>query len=102
MSQRASRLASRRRFLGACSAATFAAAAPAFLGDLCYGADARLDRRRMGLIGAGSQGFHLVKKALAFADLVAVADVHRPMAERAAAEVEPRPRIFEDYRQLLD
>jgi myo-inositol 2-dehydrogenase/D-chiro-inositol 1-dehydrogenase len=93
---------SRRGFLSTLGAGALAAGTPAFLGDLCYGARAPADRRQMGLIGAGGQGYHLLTKAREFADLVAVADVDGPNARRAAEQFDPRPQVYEDYRQLLD
>lgn len=96
------RLRSRRRFLARSLGVGIATGTPAFLGDLCYGAKAPEERRRMGSIGVGGQGYFLLKNACTMADLVAVADVDLGNAARAAELDQGKIEVFQDYRRLLD
>jgi len=65
-------------------------------------------RVRLGLIGSGTRGTQLAR-ALRFmkpfhnvyGEIVAIADVDRPNAERTRAKEWPRAELYEDYRALL-
>jgi predicted dehydrogenase len=48
------------------------------------------------------QGSVITEKARLYGDVVAIADVDRHVREQARASFGSTPRIFEDYRQLLD
>jgi myo-inositol 2-dehydrogenase/D-chiro-inositol 1-dehydrogenase len=60
------------------------------------------DRPGIGAIGMRYQGTVITLKAQAHGDVVAIADVDRNVREQARASFGSTPRIFEDYRQLLD
>lgn len=96
---------SRREFLRASAAAI---AATPLAPYLCPAADpikptrSPNDRLRMGAIGLRYQGSVDVLKALPHADLVAVCDVDRNVADQAKASFGSEAVIFEDYRKLLD
>ena len=62
----------------------------------------RNDRVRIGSIGMRYQGTVIAEKATAHGDVVAIADIDRHVREQARAGFGSTPRIFEDYRQLLD
>ena len=48
------------------------------------------------------QGSVITEKARQFGDIVAIADVDRHVREQARASFGSTPRIFEDYREMLD
>ncbi len=60
------------------------------------------DRPGIGAIGLRYQGSVITLKAQAHGDVVAIADVDRHVREQARASFGSTPKIFEDYRQLLD
>lgn len=60
------------------------------------------ERAGIGAIGMRYQGTVITLKAQAHGDIVAIADVDRHVREQARAGFGSTPRIFEDYRQLLD
>jgi len=60
------------------------------------------DRLGIGAIGMRYQGTVITDKARAYGDVVAIADVDRHVLEQARASFGSTPRIFEDYRGLLD
>jgi predicted dehydrogenase len=60
------------------------------------------DRPGIGAIGMRYQGSVITEKARAHGDIVAIADVDRHVREQARASFGSTPRIFEDYRGLLD
>ncbi len=60
------------------------------------------DRPGIGAIGMRYQGTVITDKAQAHGNIVAIADVDRHVREQARAGFGSTPRIFEDYRQLLD
>jgi len=60
------------------------------------------DRPGIGSIGMRYQGTVIADKARAHGDIVAIADVDRHVREQARASFGSTPRIFEDYRRLLD
>ncbi len=60
------------------------------------------DRLRIGSIGMRYQGTVIADKARAHGDVVAIADVDRHVREQARAAFGSTPKIYEDYRQLLD
>lgn len=96
---------SRREFL---KASTAAVATTPLAPYLCPAADAVRpakspnSRLRMGAIGLRYQGSVDVLKALPHADLVAVCDVDRNVADQAKASFGSEAVIFEDYRKMLD
>ncbi|HID77577.1 MAG TPA: Gfo/Idh/MocA family oxidoreductase, partial [Planctomycetaceae bacterium] len=96
----------RRRFL-ALSAGSLAAGlfGPHVVsGDTASGAPVRSenDRPGIGAIGMRYQGTVITLKAQAHGDVVAIADVDRHVREQARASFGSTPKIFEDYRALLD
>ncbi len=60
------------------------------------------DRWNIGSIGMRYQGTVITDKARAYGDVVAIADVDRHVREQARSSFGSTPRIFEDYRKLLD
>ncbi len=60
------------------------------------------DRWNIGAIGMRYQGTVITDKARAYGDVVAIADVDRHVREQARSSFGSTPRIFEDYRKLLD
>ena len=60
------------------------------------------DRLRIGAVGMRYQGSVIAKLALPYADMVAIADVDRKIAEKAQAEFPGKADLYEDYRKLLD
>ena len=93
---------SRRRFLGTAAAV----AASAWVAPI--GADdAKAKRSANGRLGVGSiglryQGSVVTNEFRPHADVVALCDVDRHVREQARAAFGSTPRIFEDYRELLD
>ena len=66
------------------------------------GAQSKNDRPGIGAIGMRYQGSVITQKAQAHGDVVAIADVDRHVREQARASFGSTPKIFEDYRGLLD
>ena len=62
----------------------------------------KVERLHVGAIGMRYQGSVIAEKARLFGDIVAIADVDRHVREQARASFGSTPRIFEDYRQLLE
>lgn len=97
---------SRRHFLANSAAAVTGGAAIPYL--FTSDAEARSlpksanDRLRIGSIGMRYQGTVIADKARAYGDVVAIADVDRNVREQARAAFGSTPKIYEDYRQLLD
>ncbi len=60
------------------------------------------DRFRIGSIGMRYQGTVIALKAQEHGDIVAIADVDRHVREQARAGFGSTPKIYEDYRRLLD
>jgi len=60
------------------------------------------DRPGIGSIGMRYQGSVIAEKARAHGDIVAICDVDRHVREQARASFGSTPKIFEDYRDLLD
>jgi predicted dehydrogenase len=66
---------------------------------------AKNDRPRLGLIGAGGQGSGDAHGASGFGDFLAVCDVDKSHAEKAKADRrigKGKADVYEDYRKLLD
>ncbi len=89
----------RRNFLGV-------SAALAGMGPWrsCYAQEKprlKVERLGIGAIGMRYQGSVITEKARAYGDVVAIADVDRHVREQARASFGSTPRIFEDYRELL-
>ncbi len=62
----------------------------------------KIERLGVGAIGLRYQGSVIADKARAHADIVACCDVDRHVLEQARASFGSTPRIFEDYREMLD
>ena len=60
------------------------------------------DRPGIGAIGMRYQGSVIADKARAHGDIVAIADVDRHVREQARAAFGSTPRIYEDYRAMLE
>ncbi|MFH1924208.1 MAG: Gfo/Idh/MocA family oxidoreductase [Planctomycetota bacterium] len=60
------------------------------------------DRFNIGSIGMRYQGTVIAEKARAHGDIVGIADIDRHVREQARAAFGSTPRIFEDYRELLE
>ncbi|MGM0487212.1 MAG: Gfo/Idh/MocA family protein [Planctomycetota bacterium] len=63
---------------------------------------AKNDRLRIGWIGAGGRGTHVIQQAARYGDVVAIADADLKHADRGKALFEGKPKVYQDYRQLLD
>ena len=63
---------------------------------------AKVERLGIAAIGMRYQGTVITEKARQFGDIVAIADVDRHVREQARASFGSTPRIFEDYRDMLD
>ncbi|NLY02548.1 MAG: Gfo/Idh/MocA family oxidoreductase [Rhodopirellula sp.] len=93
----------RRQFLS--TAAATAVATPHLLARAASAepaAKSKNERAGIGAIGMRYQGTVITLTAQAHGDVVAIADVDRHVREQARAGFGSTPRIFEDYRQLLD
>ena len=60
------------------------------------------DRFGIGAIGMRYQGTVITQKAIAYGDVVAIADVDRLIGEKAVAEFGGKAKLYEDYRRLLE
>lgn len=60
------------------------------------------DRRGIGAVGLRYQGSVITEKARAHGEIVAITDVDRHVREQARASFGSTPRIFEDYRKMLE
>ena len=63
---------------------------------------ARVERAGIASIGMRYQGSVITEKARLYGDIVAIADVDRHVREQARSSFGSTPRIFEDYRDMLD
>lgn len=63
---------------------------------------AKVERLGIASIGMRYQGTVITDKARLFGDVVAIADVDRHVREQARASFGSTPKIFEDYREMLD
>ncbi len=94
---------SRRSFLRKSGTAVAAFAAPLILPRRVFGANERI---AVAAIGVRNQGSGNVKRFLgAGVDVVGICDVDSSVAAAGAAIVSakgPAPKVFEDYRKLLD
>lgn len=101
------RRTTRRTFLGS-SAATLAGASlirPSDASALSAASEkprAKVERLAIASIGMRYQGTVITDKARLFGDIVAIADVDRHVREQARASFGSTPKIFEDYREMLD
>lgn len=96
---------SRRSFLRTSGTAVGAGLAlPSWLADLSYGlaqeTASPTSRLRLGAIGVGGQGTGIMRRAMDYADLLAVCDVDSDHAARAKGE--SKADIYGDYRELLE
>jgi len=98
--------ADRRQFLTRSAAALGAGVLMPHVGTAVSPAEAPSrspnERWGIGAIGMRYQGTVITLKAQAHGDVVAIADVDRHVREQARAGFGSTPRIFEDYRDLLD
>lgn len=62
---------------------------------------ARVERLAIASIGMRYQGSVITEKARLFGDIVAIADVDRHVREQARASFGSTPRIYENYRDML-
>src|SRR6188768_1032567 len=98
----------RRTFV--CEAAALTALTTSALSTSAFGATASPtalgsnDRVRIGIIGVGNRGdqlldaFHPHKDA----EIVAISDVYEPYVDAARKKVGGEPKIYKDYRKLLE
>ena len=97
----------RRTFLGASAAALAGASLhrTSVAQDTAASSEkprAKVERMGIASIGMRYQGTVITEKARLFGDVVAIADVDRHVREQARASFGSTPRIFEDYREMLD
>ncbi len=62
----------------------------------------KVERLGIGAVGLRYQGSVITGQSQAYGDVVAVCDVDRHVCEQARAAFGSTPRIFEDYRELLE
>ena len=62
----------------------------------------KVERLGIGAIGLRYQGSVITEKARMYGDVVALCDVDRHVREQARASFGSTPKIFEDYRELLE
>ena len=60
------------------------------------------ERLQVAAIGMGTRGAHLTRLAGGFGRIVAVCDVDLQRAEKAKAEWNGKPNIYQDYRELME
>ncbi|HIQ21030.1 MAG TPA: Gfo/Idh/MocA family oxidoreductase [Planctomycetes bacterium] len=60
------------------------------------------DRLRIAAIGVGGRGMAITRQAARFGDVVAVCDADRRHAELARKAFDEKPRVYQDYRELLE
>ena len=92
----------RRRFL---RQSTGAAASALLVPYFLTGRSARADQSKefnVGSIGVGGRGSEIGKKASAFANIVACADVDSQKSATFAGQFEEKCQEYEDYRHILD
>jgi len=92
----------RREFLAKSAAAVGAGAAPYFRTSARAAEPSKNDRPLAAAIGVGGKGSANGRRASRFADVVACCDVDRSHAERFAGHFDGKPKIYHDYRELLD
>jgi len=63
---------------------------------------AKVERLGVGSIGMRYQGSVITEKARMYGDIVAISDVDRHVREQARASFGSTPKIFEDYREMLE
>jgi predicted dehydrogenase len=105
-------LLNRRHFLKASGMAAAGAALPAWFLEREGAAAAEPkplspnDRPGIALIGCGGQGTGDCGNARRYGDVIAVCDVHRSQAERAAKRFKPEgksgPVIYSDFRKVME
>ena len=97
---------SRRTFLGTSAAAGAAVGLPSLaMIQPAFANRAASDRPQIGCIGLGSMGTGDARDHAQFGDIVAVCDVDRRHAERAASDEKigkGKADIYGDYRRVLE
>jgi len=92
----------RREFLARSAAVVGAGATPYFWTSAHAAEESKNDRPLGAAIGVGGQGTGIGRRASGFADMVACCDVDQAHAERFAGHFDGKPKIYHDYRELLD
>ena len=93
----------RRDFLRRTSSAACAGGSvPYFWTSSLARGESANNRPVMGSIGVGGQGTGIGRQAAQYADVAACCDVDRDHAERFAGHFDGKPRIYADYRKLLE
>ena len=96
------RVCDRRGFMEAALLAGVGAAIPARMATAQEKPRHRVERAGVGAIGMRYQGSVIAEKAELYGDVVAIADVDKNVREQARAAFGSTPRIFEDYRQMIE
>ncbi len=94
---------SRRQFVG--RSTMLAAGLPWLKGQAVASPErprARVERAGIASIGMRYQGSVITEKARLYGDIVAIADVDRHVREQARASFGSTPRIYENYRDMLE
>jgi myo-inositol 2-dehydrogenase / D-chiro-inositol 1-dehydrogenase len=92
----------RRRFLKTTvGAIATAAAAPYAWTGRSASAESANDRLNVGAIGVGPRGAAVSRQAGSLGNMTAICDCDRGAAERFAAAYDGKPRLYTDYRELL-
>ena len=96
------RVCDRRDFMEAALLVGVGAAIPARTAAAQEKPRHRVERVGVGAIGMRYQGSVIAEKAELYGDVVAIADVDKNVREQARAAFGSTPRIFEDYRQMIE
>jgi myo-inositol 2-dehydrogenase / D-chiro-inositol 1-dehydrogenase len=100
LADRSSRRSFVRSIVGAAAAGT---TVPYWLTSAQAGeTKSKNDRPLVAAIGVGGRGSGVVQEAAPFGDVVAVCDTDLKHAEQAAAIFGGKPKIYRDYRKLLE
>ena len=94
---------SRRQFIG--QSALFASGLPWFKRASQPAKErprAKVERAGVAAVGMRYQGSVITEKARIYGDIVAIADVDRHVREQARASFGSTPRIYENYRDMLN
>ncbi|MFT5299591.1 MAG: myo-inositol 2-dehydrogenase/D-chiro-inositol 1-dehydrogenase [Mariniblastus sp.] len=95
----------RRAFLGATAATSVSMFHAGHISQFATEREkprAKVERLGIASIGMRYQGTVISDKARLYGDIVSIADVDRHVREQARASFGSTPRIFEDYREMLD
>ncbi|GAG21743.1 unnamed protein product, partial [marine sediment metagenome] len=95
----------RRQFLHAAGLSAGGVAVPYWFTGANARADefkSKNDRPHVAMVGVGGWGSRLVQVFAKYGEIVAVCDVDQRHAAKAKAALGGKPKVYEDYRKLLE